>query len=334
MKKIVSIILAAVLVFVICAVAFAAAPVKIDGMAQDLSFGYSGDSDLGEVAPQDERVEYIELTDTMFTWDDGHEPSAPAPLTASQIRSAKLSVRASNHKVLDSVTINNSKSRIEIKFLNELVGVKGLDFDFDVILSVNGRPQRENAINFTGVFANPVMEVDANTSYADVSDGTVLKAAERVKDIDLDLGDGVHIRTKLIQGKSYYASATHIFDDGRDAVMSENKAVTEAIVLKTAGLTPSACTVTLGAGLNGYYVYSQDGIFLGRGSDSLAYADTYYLSKEMLGIPAETPPTTTDTVTAQKPDARPPCAKASEAGSGAASRTEDIYNNPKTGGGI
>jgi hypothetical protein len=221
----------------------------ITGMAHDLSYGYSGDSDLGEVAAQDELVEYIELTDAMFTWEDGYAPqddedededtsedesetedetetndedekkNKPAPLTSAQIRDARLSVRATNSRVLESVTVNNRESRIEVKFLEELVGTQEQDFDFDVILSIDGRQQRDYAMNFSGTFSNLTVQADDNTDYVDISDGEVIEAVDYVRAITLDLGDGVELSTRLSEGRKYYGTAERVPYDDRDAFM-------------------------------------------------------------------------------------------------------------------
>ncbi len=284
-KRILTLALAALMVLGATTAASAATKNtgKITGMACDLSYGYSGDSDLGEIAPQDERVEYISLTDDMFTWDDDYSPVAtPSTLTSAQIRSAKLTARATNSKVLDSVTVNSRESRIEVKFLDELAGVKEQDFDFDVILSIGGRQQRDYAMSFSGTFANPVMEVYADTDYADISEGYVVEAMEYVRAIDLDVGDGVLVHTKLSIGRKYYGVAHHIPYDDADAFMKAHPTVVEAISLKTVGLANAASTVTLGDGLGAVHVYNKDGEYLGLGSDELIYVDTYYLSKEKL----------------------------------------------------
>jgi hypothetical protein len=281
----------------------------ITGMAHDLSYGYSGDSDLGEVAPQDGLVEYIELTDAMFTWEDGYAPqdvvdeedtsegdseteaeeaedeiNKPAPLTSSQIKDARLTARATNSRVLESVTVNARESRIEVKFLEELVGVKEIDFDFDIILSIDGRQQRDYAMNFSGTFSNLTMVVDDGTDYADISGGDVVEAMDYIRSIDLDLGDGILLNTRLSEGRKYYGTARRVPGDDHDAFMREHPSVEEAVILKTVGLSGSASTVTLGRGLGDYYVYSEAGEYLGRGNDKLAYSDVYYLSSKELEI--------------------------------------------------
>ncbi len=318
-KRIISLTLAALMMLGATTAASAAAKNtgKITGMACELSHGYPGDSDLGEIAPMDECVVYINLTDDMFTWDDDYTPVAtPSTLTSAQIRSAKLTARATNSKVLDSVTVNSRESRIEVKFLDGLVGVKEQDFEFDVILSINGRQQRDYSMSFTGTFANPILEVDADTDYADISDGYVIEATDNVRAIDLDVGGGVLIHTKLSKGRKYYGVARQIPYDETDEFMKGHPAVVEAITLKTVGLQSDASTVTLGDGYGTYHVYGKDGKYLGLGNDNLPIADTYYLAKEKLVIAEPVAPTEPVPVATA---AIPPA-------------TDAIYDNPSTGG--
>jgi hypothetical protein len=285
MKRIVSFITASLILLGAATTVSADGPGKITGMAHNLSYGYAGDPYLGEISPQDGLVEYIELTDDMFTWDEEYIPEdEPAPLTSAQIRAAGITVRASNSRVLDSVTVNRQKSRIEVKFMEEFVEVKEQDFEFDVILSIDGRQQRDYAMNFSGTFGNTVMSVDSSVDYADISEGDVIEAMDYVSTIDLDLGDGVQLATRLTEGRMYYGTARLVpYGDGDD-FMDEHPSVEEAIILKTVGLSGSASTATLGEGLGSYFVYSETGEYLGRGNDKLAYSDVYYLSSAKLEI--------------------------------------------------
>jgi hypothetical protein len=304
MKRTASFITALLLLLGAATTVSAADHGDITGMAYDLSYGYAGDSDWGEVAPQDGLVEYIELTDAMFTWEDGYAPQdvvdedegasedegetevkpKPAPLTSAQIKDARLTARATNSRVLESVTVNARESRIEVKFLEELVGVKEIEFDFDIILSIDGKQYRDYAMNFSGTFSNLTMVVDDGTDYADISGGDVVEAMDYIRSIDLDLGDGILLNTRLSEGRKYYDTARRVPGDDHDAFMREHPSVEEAVVLKTVGLSGSASTVTLGRGLGDYYVYSEAGEYLGRGNDKLAYSDVYYLSSKELEI--------------------------------------------------
>jgi hypothetical protein len=334
--------LAPLMVVSIAATAFAASGrPEITGMAEDLSFGYSGDSYLGDISPQDERVEYIDLTDAMFTWDeeiehdDQEEVATPTSLTSSQIRDARLTVRATNSKVLENVSIDTSKSRIEIDFADELVGTKEIDFDFDVVLSIDGRRQNDYAISFSGTFGNPVYEVYGGAESEDISGGEVAEAQEYVKAIKLDVGAGVTINTRMMDNSRIYATATRTPDKADENVFEEYKEIQDVINLKMEGV-PTSATVTLGAEYGDYFVYCSKGNYLGRGDDDLKLVDKYYLSSKMAVdyVNDNSPDKDKDNDEPTQPSTEP---SSTPTGSGNASVTApttppNVNNIPGTGG--
>lgn len=258
-------------------------------MAQSLSAGYSGNTsgasaDLGELAPQDKCVEYIYLYDTMFTWDDGSSPATPALLSAAQINKAKLKVKSSNGKAVEEIKVNSRESRIEIKFAEELVGTKDLDFAFDVYLTIDGRSWRDYAMSFSGTLANPMVEVHAEDTDVDLSEGIVAEAQEYIPGIELELGSGVTIRTRMSKGKRVYATATRTPGVDDDAIMSQYPAIDGVVTLKTAGLNSAGTSVRLGAEYHGYHIYSKELAYLGTAREPLPYSEKYYLAAGKLDI--------------------------------------------------
>ena len=293
MKKVLVLVLAAVMTLGIATTAVAAInpSANITGMSGSLMLGFSGDTHLGNVAPQDRHVVYIDLVDTMFTWENHTpDPGDPQPLTAAQIRRARLDVRTNNNRVLEGATVNANQSRIEVRFQRELVGTRDIDFDFDVTLSVNGRQMRDYLIRFSGTFANPVVEVWANTEREDISFGEVAYAQESIRSITFDVGEGVSVITRMHSVNRLYAVATLAPDSRDEAFFNTHREVSGVVNLRSVGI-PTGATVRLGANFRGYYVYSDDGTFLGRGTDELPLHSKYYLATARLAATNEpTPP--------------------------------------------
>lgn len=295
MKRIVSCALVTLLALSMTTAAFALDPGKITGMAESLSLGYSGsggDAYLGEVYPQDERVEYISLYDTMFTWEGGDIPAAtPAKLTAAQIRAAKVDVKSgrTNSKVIESIAINAKESRVEIKFAKEYAGTGELDFDFDVFLTLDGRRQNDYGVNFSGTFRNPTVELYSGYDTVDISDGTVAEAMEYIPKLEVEIGNGVTVSTRMSKGKRVYGTTTRTPDNSDDEVFRDHPTIRDVIHLRTVGLNGSGNTVKLSAEYSGYYVYGKDLSYFGTGKDALEYSDTYYLSGKKLDIAGEEP---------------------------------------------
>jgi hypothetical protein len=290
MKKTLCLFLVLTLSLGLTAIAFAAGTnAKITGMSGDLALGYSGSgggyADLGEVYPQDERVEYIHLYDTMFSWDNGDVPVVtPSQLTPAQIRGARLDVRTAirNTKVIDSVKLDQRESRIEVKFKDEYAGTKEIDFELDVSLTVDGKRQDDHGLTFTGTFTNPVIELYDGADTVDISDGSVALAVDAVSKLEADIGNGVTIKTRLSKDKRIYGVADTTPGSADDDLMNENKDISDVINLKTEGFNASSSTVKLGSEYRGLFVYDKDLAYLGKAGDDLPFLDKYYLSSKEL----------------------------------------------------
>jgi hypothetical protein len=280
MKKTLALIFA--IVMVVCATATAlAAPgpdAKITGMAQPLAIGYSGDPDLGDITPQDERIEYIDIVDAMFTWD-GYTPEAATPTEVPSriLRDARVDVHASGSRVVESVELDASRSRVEVRFVRELASIRKIDFDFDVVLSVNGRRRTDYPVTFTGTLANPEYEVYEDSGYEDISGGEVAEAREYIRSIVLDAGAGVSITTRMMEGDLVYAVASRTPSSEDEDVFAASGSIQDVIHLRTSGVSGSA-GVSLDKEFAGYYVYDGEGAYLGMGGETLPLRAVYYLS--------------------------------------------------------
>lgn len=288
MKKILTVSLALVMMLCVSMMTFATAGApKITGMAGPLSIGYSGSTDLGEIHPiADSHIVTIDLIDTMFLWDDGGTGTGQQ-LTPSQIRENRLAVRTGgSSKAIKDVSINNRDGRIEVKFIDEHVSTKELDFTVDVYLTIDGKRQSDQGITFTGTLANPVIDIYAGDAEANISDGTVAHAAEFNSKIEFDLGNDVTLATKLFKGKDYYGVArlSHMEDK---ALNEKHPEIEMELILKTVGFGTGADTIHMGGQYSGYYVYDDDLHFLGKADDSLAFRSKYYLSTKKLDVEVE-----------------------------------------------
>jgi len=288
-KKVVALALAIVLTLGIATTSFAATP-NITGMAGGLTLGFSGDPHLGDVNPQDRHVVYIDLVDTMFTWEN-HTPDAenPQPLTSAQIRRANIEVRASNSRVLDGITINASQSRVEVRFARELVGTREVDFDFDVILTVNRRQMRDQSLTLSGTLLNPEVEVFADSEREDISRGEVAVAQESIRTITFEIGEGVSLITRMSNNGRLYAVATATPDNRDEDLFRQHREINEVINIAATGVA-SGSTVRFDRVYHNYFVYSADGTFLGRGNEDFTFANKFYFATARLAV--ETTPTT------------------------------------------
>lgn len=294
MKKVLAMILAIATALGMTGTAFAAVDsgASISGMVGSLSLGYSADPgndsvDLGTIIPNSEEVIYIYLTQEMFSWDDNSGTADGTVLTSSQITTGKLTTRvstSSGSKSIDSITLSKRQGRIEIEFADELVSTSELDFEFTVYLNIDGSRQSDYAMTFYGTFENEIIDVYGDEDYVDLSYGMVAEAQEYNSSIEVDLGDGVSIHTKLFNGKKYYGTASRDPDEADDVVMTQYPDIDNVVTLKTVGLNSTGDVVRLDLDYGDYYVYDKDMNYLGQSNQLLPYSTKYYLANRQLDV--------------------------------------------------
>lgn len=323
MKKVLALVLVAILAIGMSTMTFAAVP-KVNstnpwsnltnGTATwpaTLSDGYGtityGTSSFGKAAygpepvnqtvtysknivPFDKVKDYINLYSDMFNWDNlaaGTTVPSNTLLTAANIRDSKFAVRTSvgaGSKAVDSVAIDTKIGAITIKYVTEWVSVKDLDFEFTVYLTVNGKRQDNQGLTFVGTLANDITEVYENDDYVDTSAGVIAHAQEFVPKIEVDLGNGISIHTKFFKDKKYYGTSTRDSDEADDVVFSKYPDVDNVVTLKTVGLNSTGDIVKMSTDYSDYYVYDADLNYLGRASEMLPYSAKYYLANRELNV--------------------------------------------------
>lgn len=308
MKRILTLALAVVMGLGMTAPVFAASP-AISGLTgadalersyrKDPALGVSGVSNLvgsasvsnqtvaytGNIVPNHEVKDYINLYVNAFTWDGDSPDNAGGLLTADQIKKGKLGIRtsvSSGSKAIDNVSINTRDANIEIEYATEYVSTKELDFQFTVYLTIDNKRYSKEGLTFVGTLANEVTDVYADHDYVDLSTGQVAHAQEHVKNIEVDLGNGVAIHTKFFKGKDYYGTASRDADEADDVVFSTYPDVDHVLTLNTVGLNSTGDVVRLNTDYGDYYVYDADLSYLGQSGEALPYRTKYYLANRKL----------------------------------------------------
>ncbi|MFV0400649.1 MAG: hypothetical protein ACK5LX_08535 [Oscillospiraceae bacterium] len=185
--------------------------------------------------------------------------------------------------LIDTVAIENidGVAYVIVRFKDELNMIKEREFDFNVALGQYGIRNEGSLVNLTGTIGNPIYEASMDNDYIYIGDGMVVEAIAACRNVQLDLGNGVVITLNLSQNKKYYgrASTTPTPDD-KD-IMNYYPTIIKAITLKTTGIENAAKNVKLSETTN-YYVYDDEGIYLGRSDDELEYRNKYYLSQKAI----------------------------------------------------
>lgn len=306
MKKVLSLLLAATMAAGMATVGFAATGKKItDIHDSSLELSYRKDPTIGtsfanhpaatvsnqtvsysnNIIPHSKVTDSIDLYRSMFLWD-GDTPDNQR-LTSNEIRAAKLDVRTSNSsgsKAVDKISIDSRTGVIEIKYVEEYVSTKDLDFDFTIYLTIDGKRKTSAGLTFTGTLANETTPVYQGDDYVDTSAGQVAEAQDNIRSIEVDMGGGVSIFAKMTKDKKYYGTTSQNPDDADNKVFQKYKDIDNVVQLKTVGLNQSGDIVKLATDSSEYYVYDSDLNYLGRSNEMLPYSTKYYLAGRKLDV--------------------------------------------------
>lgn len=306
MKKVLSLVLVAVLALGMGVTAFAAGNVVEFASDADYlganrstsmpsSYKLSGTDDnliVDEtVRPIDELEITLALDPALFKDEDGAAPTSvnsDGNLSKSLIKSSKIKVRSQVKKgsaAIDEVKLDEGKGIVEIVFNDEYVATKDLDFEVFVYLTIDGTSFRDNGVTVSGTYENEVDDdVDADYEWYDLSDQMVIEAQEYVRNIELELGDDVSVFTNLYSGRKYYGTATTEVTEADDEVMKQYPGVSLVYTLNTVGLNTASSQVKLGGIGSDYFVYDSNMAYLGKSNEMLGYSNKYYLSTTELEV--------------------------------------------------
>lgn len=319
-KRIITFLISILTALTVCLPVCAAAS-RIDGyeggsLYDNFSLGQSQDPGHLLVRPGDEIR--IPLTADMFTFSDGKVPVHMEAVTNSQLSRVKVRARhRSGSEVLDYVqfdkdsfagkpfiqpgklTRTGTTAYISVQFAKEFISVAAKDFSFLICLSINGEWYEELSIRLEGTMQVDVVNVDKGTDAVNFSDGLVGNATGWVKNICVDLGAGVSVRTNMAKNRRYCGQAKIL--DGIDAYLSDRDLealkveginlpelypeIVMIFKLQTIGLKNSFSKVEIEKdgkffADRTYHVYGDDLRYLGTIGDTFPYSDYYFITYE------------------------------------------------------
>lgn len=343
MKKVLALVLVAVMAIGMSATAFAATAAEYDTQEHELGYSYEPESNTknkldensgnswtfeNDVNPQDEQKVYIELNHGMFSGTDNKATNPDgALLNASDVRKSKITVRTQvqgGSKVLKEIKIDGKKGRIEVAFVEEWVSTKEQDFEILVYLTVDGKRFDGEGLTLVGTLANDLIEVHEEFDYVDLSQGSVAEAIDFVDKIEVDLGNGVKMFTKFFKSKKYYGTATREPDEAADIVMKQYPDIDNVVIMKVVGLNSTGDIVKLDTDYSNYYVYNKDMQYVGQSNEMLPYSSVYYLANKQLDVADGEEPTDDDGDEPDEDDGTNP-------GTGGDNASNNANANPGTG---
>lgn len=278
MRKIVSLLLAAVLAIGMTATVFAAPNPKITTQSKALADVYVGDAVPGQKI-------FLPFVKEAF---DG----ATEDLKASDVRSSNITVKhtvKSGPKAIESVEIkehtdssNNKVAGVLITLVDPFTSTKPLDFELSVYLYINGKRQSVGTY-VEGTLSNVQQYVDSGTDYIDLSDGSVAICEQNATKVETYLGEGVTMFAKMVKGKSYAGIATSDPTNDDIDMFDQYPDIVNVYTLIVDGLTGSGKIVQIDSEQN-LYVYDGNLNYLGRTNELLAFSEKYYVAEKKLDV--------------------------------------------------
>jgi len=271
--------------------------------------------------------------------NDGVVP-AKSPVTQQAIKDGRIEVKtaiSTGSKAIKSVSIdykNFSELRtalgtaktayIKLAMVDPFVSTEKVDFSLHTYLSIDGNrtDYKTLGIQLDGKLTFPITEVDADQRYVETAGGYVAEALKYNKNVEVDLGLGVSIHTKMFKGKKYYGIAKGDKDEADDVVFAKYPDVDRVFTLYIVGLNSTGDIVKLNLTGDVFYVYNADMKYIGMSNEMLPYSTKYYVANKKLAVedaeideePADDEPTDTD-----------------NAVTGVAEAPSNANNNPSTG---
>jgi hypothetical protein len=250
-----------------------------------LSEGYV--TDLQDLFVQPGETLQIALPPEAFVDSEGNVLAADA-LSSAQLDEGRVSVRyraVVGVQALAEITIGTDPDNgacILVQFQPQFVQTQEREFEFDVYLTVRGKRKESTLFTIAGRIANPVIYLNEHDDYADLSNGTVAEAMAYIRDIQLNLGNGLLLNSSLFKGSRYYGVAAVEESDTENPLLPDYPEVELLYTLHTIGLKrEDRDTVTFDF-TQRYYVYNQEGKYIGTTSNMLPYSAAYYLTSTQI----------------------------------------------------
>lgn len=332
MKKVLSLVLAVVLVLGVASVAFGATLEKTNVF---LGFSKAGVIESAgttyfyaeDVRPGDDGLKFY------LYYVDSANVNQVVTKKDTNVKKLGVQVRATEGgSVIDrDVSIKydsgTGAAYVEFKFVDEFVSTKDQDFNGRMYLTYDKSRIDNTEVEISGTFGNDVEHVDEYDDYVYVGDTPVVEADAYIRSIQVDLGQNVSIWTRMFEGKKYYGAVSQEVKAEDEAVLAKYPDIDTVYYLKTINLNATGDTVAFDMDTNMYvYVQDADGnlVFLGRSADKLPYYTKYFLSAKELDVEAVTTEPGDTTEPGETPE-EPPITGGDDA------PAENVNDNPGTG---
>jgi hypothetical protein len=306
MKKIVSLVLVAMLVLSL-------APMSLAAGARGWGYGFSAEWDDGEawegaaygtfVNPTDNTIGGLDIVNdtTIQLIDSEGDMLTRGDVIANNIG---VTLRVSNGaKVVTGASIvypdnmgtaekDDDYAYVQVNFLGEWVSVSAVDYRFQIYVTVAGRRDSSSeTTQLTGTYANFEETVTSGDIYVYLCDDVpVVHSLAYIKAMEIELDGSVTIHSRFYEGKKYYATASSAWGSADEAFLDLYNDLVSVHRIKQVNLNNANTTVKLRVD-GSLYVYGVDAdgnlVYLDKASNKLPFYATYYTASTELDLPEE-----------------------------------------------
>ena len=296
MKKVLALVLAAMMVLAIAPMAFAAKVTEgeLGYSSATIAGAATGDETLvGTVNPDKSWKIYL-------TTPDATVAAGFRYLEKQDIKDSKIDVKARGGSgVFKEAKIAYEKNNadniaagianaayIEVKLVNPFVSTGTKDFEIIITPVIDRKNLKDAEFTISGTFENTIGDdLDDSYEYANFDkDNRVRKSVDYIKKIELDVDGHLSIFTKLFADKKYYARATNSIKDADMDLFVTYPELDAVYYLETVGLNSVGNYVKLDLDDKTLFVYDGDLNYLGTSADELPVTGKYFVASSELDV--------------------------------------------------
>jgi hypothetical protein len=176
---------------------------------------------------------------------------------------------------------------IILEFINPFVSTSSKTFEMTAYLRSFKAQVDKSTLPIDGTFQNYGQNVAKGDDYVFGVDYPVITADDNIPKIQVELGYGLRILTRMTDGKKSYGHVSMTPTAADDAIMGQYPNIVEVYHLQTINLSPAGDVVTFPDDAMFAYTRGTDGeiIFVGRTNKALPYYTVYFLSTVELDLP-------------------------------------------------
>lgn len=299
MKKVLSLLLAVMLVVGLAPVVFAATGYQLGTSASNAFSAGAGVAIVDTTVPGTTFPVYLANSTGGF-------------INKSTVKTDKLTFKVttpSGKKALSGSQTTSIKydaagnAYVEVKFAKPFVSTSSLDYEIEVQLFQD--KVKVDTFEVSGTLGNAGVEVQGGDEYVSLVNGTQFADVKGYcKNLEMELQEDFFVYFNAFNGKKYYGYISKDIKDADQEISAQYPDIEYIYYLSQVNLAGSGTTVKINGEDSKMFVYNADLEYLGTTDDKLPISEKYYVSTKELDIESDVDeaPTGDDATDAGNPD--------------------------------